>query len=429
MKRRYNPHRSLLLAPLLVLSACGQENNPATPPIDSASSAAVNPSTTEVFAETTVAEPSHSAAVASAHSSQASAPSLDERSSQATDTVSTQPTSGTTSGTQSTETTERPESNPTAASSDSDSGTSATPDTTTTASSSASTSEDAGAAPALQPPADPISFGTTLDAASVMTAARDLAQTLVDPSSTQWRAKGDQHRTYPFAETNGEEPYRLYVPNSWDGASKLPLVMFLHGAGNNESSYVDQNNQQMIHLAEEHGVILVAPLGADGAYGNFLRLSAPFGNPQAASELMAAVTPESRRTNEISEVDVINVIELVLAEYPIDHSAMYLTGHSMGSGGTWYIGGKYSTYWRAIAPMSGPFVQEERYPWDNLLSIGIFVTEGTQTPSVDASRLLSAWLAEREFDSQYEEVDADHGGMVPLVLPHVFEFFADRRGP
>ncbi len=281
----------------------------------------------------------------------------------------------------------------------------------------------------LQPPADPISFGTTLDATSVMTAARDLAQTLVDPSSTQWRAKGDQHRTYPLVETNGEEPYRLYVPNSWDGESKLPMVMFLHGAGNNESSYVDQNNQQMIHLAEEHGVILVAPLAADGAYGNFLRLSAPFGNPQAASELMAEVTPESRRTNEISEVDVINVLELVLAEYPVDHSAMYLTGHSMGSGGTWYIGGKYSTYWRAIAPMSGPFVQEEGYPWDNLLDIGIFVTEGTQTPSVDASRLLSSWLAEREFDSQYEEVDADHGGMVPLVLPHVFEFFADRRGP
>lgn len=95
----------------------------------------------------------------------------------------------------------------------------------------------------------------------------------------------------------------------------------------------------------------------------------------------------------------------------------------MGSGGTWYLGGKYATYFRAIAPMSGPFVQEQGYPWGNLRDVRIFVTEGTSTPSLEPSRLLASWLAEREFDSRYAEVNADHGGMVPLVLPDVFEFF------
>lgn len=279
--------------------------------------------------------------------------------------------------------------------------------------------------PPIQPAGGAITFGTPLEAASVMTSSRQFAESSVDSAAATWRAKGDQRRTYPSPETNSQQPYRLYVPEDWDGQSPLPLVMFLHGAGSNENTYVDQNNQQLIQLSREHGFILVAPLGVAGAYGNFLRLSAPFGQPEAAAELMSQVTDETARANELSERDVINVLELVLAEYPVDPSAMYLTGHSMGSGGTWYIGGKYSTYWRAIAPMSGPFVQELGYPWDNLRDTSIFVTEGLQTPSLDASRLLGAWLDERDFDSRYLEVDADHGGMVPLVLPDVFAFFAD----
>lgn len=283
-------------------------------------------------------------------------------------------------------------------------------------------------APALQPAAEPISFGTTLDPAAVMSDARELARNQLDPSSDMWRATGDQHRVYHFGAANADEPYRLYVPTHWDGASRLPLVMFLHGAGSDENTYVDQNGQQMLALAEEHGFLLVSPLGVSGAYGSFLRLSAPFGDPQGTAELVAQVTDESMRVNELSETSVINALELVLAEYPIDYTSMFLTGHSMGSGGTWYIGGKYSTYWRAIAPMSGPFVQETGYPWENLRPVVIFVTEGTQTPSLEGSQLLAQWLTDNAFDSRYLEVDADHGGMVPLVLPDVFTFFEESIG-
>jgi len=272
-----------------------------------------------------------------------------------------------------------------------------------------------------------ISFGTLLEPGAVMEQARQLAQSLADPTSAQWRAKGDQHRSYTFAEASAEEPYRLCVPTGWDGQSELPLVVFLHGAGSDENTYLDQNDQQLVRLAQEHGYVLVSPRGAQGAYGNFLRLTAPFGDEAGAAELMAQVTPESERTNELSEMDVINVLELVLAEYPIDRSAMFLTGHSMGSGGTWYLGGKYPGYWRALAPMSGPFVQESGYPWDDVRGISLLVTEGTQAPSLDASRLLRDWLVEQGFDAEYEEVNADHGGMVPLVLPDVFDFFDRAR--
>jgi predicted esterase len=272
-----------------------------------------------------------------------------------------------------------------------------------------------------------ISFGTLLDAQDVMRSAQELAAEQADPTTPAWRAKGDQRRSYHFAEADRDETYRLCVPDAWDGTSPLPLVMFLHGAGSDENTYLDQNGEQMVMLAEQHGYLLVSPSGADGAYGNFLRLSAPFGDEPGAAELMAQVTDESERVNQLSERDVINVLELVLAEYPVDRDAMFLMGHSMGSGGTWYIGGKYASYWRALGPMSGPFVQQTGYPWESLRPISILVTEGTQTPSLEASLLLAEWLSENGFTSEYLEVNADHGGMVTLVLPDVFDFFDQAR--
>lgn len=274
-----------------------------------------------------------------------------------------------------------------------------------------------------------IAFGTTLDPQAQVCESRALAQSLADPSASQWQAKGDQKRSYHFKAANADVPYRVVVPTSWDGKAKLPLVMFLHGAGNDESSYLDQNSKQMVSLAQQHGYLLVSPLGYQGAYGTFLRLPAVFGQPEEAAKKIAAITPESETTNELSERDVINVLELVLNEYPIDRAAMFLTGHSMGSAGTWYIGAKYAEYWAALAPMSGPFVQESGYPWDNIRRMPIFVTEGTQAESVAGSHALRDWMSANDFKIKYTEVNADHPGMVPLVLPDVFDFFDGVKTP
>lgn len=46
--------------------------------------------------------------------------------------------------------------------------------------------------------------------------------------------------------------------------------------------------------------------------------------------LMALVTPDSGRTNELSEDNVINVLELVLNEHPVDRASVFLTGRSKG---------------------------------------------------------------------------------------------------
>jgi poly(3-hydroxybutyrate) depolymerase len=277
-----------------------------------------------------------------------------------------------------------------------------------------------------QPASRLIPFGTRIDPERQVGDSEKLASSLANPASPHWRAKGDQSRSYRFEEAGVSLPYRVYVPTTWDGTSKLPLVMMLHGGGANENTLLDQNNGQLLKLAEQHGYLLVSPLGytSTGAYGTCLRLPAVFGQPEAAARMRAGVTPERERTLSLSEKDVINVLELVLAEYPVDRAAMFLAGHSMGSGGTWYLGAKYARYWAGIAPLSGPFVEESSYPWDRIRAMPIFMTEGTgATPSLAGSRAMRDWMTEHGFKVEYKEVEADHGGMVPLVLPDVFRFF------
>jgi predicted peptidase len=280
--------------------------------------------------------------------------------------------------------------------------------------------------PLLAQTSSVIAFGCAINAPEQIRESQTLAKSIASPNDPQWRTKGDQHRKYHFAAANTDMPYRLYIPTSWDGKSQLPLVVMLHGAGSDENWYLDANDKQLIRLAEQHGYILVSPLGYTrmGAYGTPLRLPAVFGNPDIAAKQRAAVSAEQERTLELSEKDVINVLEIVLNEYPVDRSSVFLMGHSMGSGGTWYLGAKYASYWAAIAPMSGPFVDETNYPWDRIRKMPIFMTEGTgATPSLVGSKAMLAWMKERGFKIEYMEVNADHGGMIPLVLPSVFNFF------
>ena len=237
---------------------------------------------------------------------------------------------------------------------------------------------------------------------------------------------GDLHREYLFAPTGEQMPYRVYVPTSWDGKTAMPIILFLHGAGANENSYMDMADHMLPRLAEQHGYIVVSPFGytALGAYGNPLRLPAVFGESEAAAEQRAAVTPERQRTLDLSELEVITALELVTEQYGADRSRTFLMGHSMGSGGTWHLAARYPERWRAIAPMSGPFIEAGTYPFNSIRKLPILMTEGTGAkPSLAGSRALARFMREGGFNMEYLEVDGNHGSMVPMVWPAIFDFF------
>lgn len=244
------------------------------------------------------------------------------------------------------------------------------------------------------------------------------------------RGLGSQHRSYCFVEAGKDMPYRLYVPTSWDGESALPLILFLHGAGSDENRYIDANDKQLERLAEEHGYILVAPLGYSvmGAFGAGMRLGSSWGEidgqRQARDQLNA--DPARLRELELSELDTLNVLDRTIAEYDVNPDEVFLMGHSMGSGGVWYLGNKYPDRWAALAPMSGPFAEDALDPFAKLAEIPIYYTEGVQTPSREASRAMAEAARNDGLQITYEEFDGDHGSMIPMAAPGVFEFFDAR---
>ena len=145
-----------------------------------------------------------------------------------------------------------------------------------------------------------IAFGTKLVPKTQIAQSQQFAKSLAKPGSPGWQAKGDQRRTYRFPGTETDLPYRVYVPTTWDGKAKLPLVLMLHGGGSNESQYLDQNNKQLLKLAEDHGYLLVSPLGMESS-GRVRHLPAssrrirPGGNSRAAADHgMRAERPDSR---------------------------------------------------------------------------------------------------------------------------------------
>ena len=113
-----------------------------------------------------------------------------------------------------------------------------------------------------------------------------------------------------------------------------------------------------IELAEAGGYILLAPMGFNerGWYG------IPTGAPRrgGASNLVPGVPNAAPRAGrpqfppsaqpqpsdppnlrELSEKETLEVVDIIGKEFNVDDKRTYLMGHSMGGGGTLYLGMKH----------------------------------------------------------------------------------------
>jgi poly(3-hydroxybutyrate) depolymerase len=259
--------------------------------------------------------------------------------------------------------------------------------------------------------------------------ARPAAGPPPPPIANTMRGKGSQRRSYLFAPVQKEMPYRLYVPTTWDGKAQLPLILFLHGGGSDENAYLDRNDKQLEKLAEKHGYIVVAPLGYTpiGSYGTPMTLRGSFGDAAGQAEDRRRATPERLVEVDLSEKDTLAVLDRTITEYGVDQKQVYLAGHSMGAGGGWYLAGKYPGRFVAIGLLSGPLIEETVTPITSLKGVPIDYSEGTQAPSYGASRKMFEAAQKAGVDMRYREFDASHGGMIPLALPGVFDFFDSVR--
>ncbi len=137
--------------------------------------------------------------------------------------------------------------------------------------------------------------------------------------------RGDMRKAYRSDVDQTLQPYRLFLPDSYDGSKPVPLVVALHGMGGDENSMFDSYGGTLKREAARTGFAVVCPKGRD-----------------TASMYRGA-----------AEQDVMDVLAAVRRDYKIDSKRIYLMGHSMGGFGTWSVAMDHPDVFAALGPISG----------------------------------------------------------------------------
>lgn len=230
-------------------------------------------------------------------------------------------------------------------------------------------------------------------------------------------------RSYDFKAAGKDMGYALYVPASYNKNKPTPLVVLLHGLTSNPNAVLGYEG--ITDQADKYGMIVVAPFGYNegGWYGSRGKGN-DFGDRTA--NMFTQGTPEN--LGELSEQDVLNVLDIVRNEFNIDAKRTYLMGHSMGGAGTLHLGIKYHNQWAAIAEMSPAVFNGPTGPLANLKNVPIITVQGDKDELVPVATVRELV---KEFDaagltSKYIEIPGgDHVRAIsrnPEMIAEVFEF-------
>ncbi|HVG18444.1 MAG TPA: prolyl oligopeptidase family serine peptidase [Blastocatellia bacterium] len=222
------------------------------------------------------------------------------------------------------------------------------------------------------------------------------------------RERGELERAYQGSDGK-LIPYRVYVPQSYDGANPRPLVVMLHGALGDERYYFSGLFDPAVIKgeAERRGYVLVGVNGR-GRFGGYRGLAVE---------------------------DTYDVIKSVSRDYKIDASRIYLTGHSMGGYGAWLVAAERPEVFAALAPVSGgPPAQGEALAalLQKVKGIPAMVAHGARDGIVtpEQSRDIASAAQKAGMKVSYVEIpEADHLTVVAATFPAILDFFDKNAKP
>lgn len=163
-----------------------------------------------------------------------------------------------------------------------------------------------------------------------------------------------------------EQPYACYIPKGFNPKKEYPLVVMLHGAGSN------------------HRLGLRRVFGKSNALGES-DIEASLNFPIWKDVNYIVVSTNARGTmgyQGVAEKDVWDMIADIKKRSTIDTNRMYLTGLSMGGGGTLWLGLTRADTWAAIAPVCPAPPSEAISYLDNVLGLPIHFFQGGADPVV-----------------------------------------------
>jgi len=217
-----------------------------------------------------------------------------------------------------------------------------------------------------------------------------------------------QKRTYLPAGSSTRLEYAVFVSTKVKKDKKAPLVIALHGAG----VPPDQMLGFVADAAQDHGYIVFAPMwySLEGWYGIKGRLP-----PDAPPNLP-----------DLSETDVMHVLEIARAEFAIDDRRIYLLGQSMGGAGALYLGVKHQQVWAAVgatAPAAGGLSPTMLDAAATLPMVLVHGDADDRVP-VAQTRRWAERMRELKVPFEYIEIPgAGHRDAIILGAARVFTFF------
>jgi predicted esterase len=131
--------------------------------------------------------------------------------------------------------------------------------------------------------------------------------------------KGDKYSETFVSAIDGSLQYYSVAPQIGEKVDGSALFFSVHGAG------VEAINQVRAYKSKDWGN-LVSPTNR---------------------------RPRGFNWEDWGRMDALEVLDIVKKEFKPDPQHIYLTGHSMGGHGTWFLGATYPDKWAAIAACSG----------------------------------------------------------------------------
>jgi polyhydroxybutyrate depolymerase len=150
--------------------------------------------------------------------------------------------------------------------------------------------------------------------------------------------------TVALSDQGEDRPFLLYVPEGYDGARKLPLVLNLHGSRGNGSEQM--GDSQMAEAADERDVIVAAPNG--GVRGQ--NATSFFWNVPGVPLVDGTPVPEGSPNDQRY---LMAVIKKAQQKACINRNRVHFTGYSGGARMSSQMACDYSNKIAAVAPVAG----------------------------------------------------------------------------
>ena len=179
--------------------------------------------------------------------------------------------------------------------------------------------------------------------ASLVTRLWSIAALLLLSPLGQAMSEEFDYKRYPI---EGEKflPYRVYSPKGVDNASRMPLVVFMHGAGERGHD----NERQLLHgardllrysIERQEPMIIVAPqVPLDERWVDVVWDERVHRMPEHPSESMGLL---------------MGLLTELMSDSRVDPNRVYLTGLSMGGFGTWDLIARWPDTFAAALPVCG----------------------------------------------------------------------------